>query len=206
MAQLQLQQLEVLVFGDILMDSLTTHLSMLRLAPIQIAFWGHPFTSGFPTIDYFISSDSFEIHSNRHRHRQHTEAGVDVWLASEQEERYSEQLVLFTSLSSSFLSALPEEPEELELKRDGSGEEREGGKERGRERHLRELLEIGQDIHHRPYHLTWTSLQSLSSFSSDYDSVRIYSCLQSLMKMHSLFDETIAQVIRLFFSSLFLSL
>ena len=37
---------------------------MMRLAEIQVAFWGHPFTTGFPTIDYFITSDSFEPSNN----------------------------------------------------------------------------------------------------------------------------------------------
>ena len=44
------------------MDSFIAHLSMIRLAVTQVAFWGHPFSSGYPSIDYFITSDSFESH------------------------------------------------------------------------------------------------------------------------------------------------
>lgn len=52
--------LDVLVYGDIFMDAITAHLAMIRLAPIQAAFWGHPFSSGYTAIDYFISTHDFE--------------------------------------------------------------------------------------------------------------------------------------------------
>jgi predicted O-linked N-acetylglucosamine transferase (SPINDLY family) len=52
--------LHILVFTDIGMDSLTTYIAGLRLAPIQCMFWGHPVTSGLPTIDYFLSSNLME--------------------------------------------------------------------------------------------------------------------------------------------------
>ena len=42
------------------MDPLTTQIAGLRLAPIQCMAWGHPITSGLPTIDYFLSSDLME--------------------------------------------------------------------------------------------------------------------------------------------------
>jgi predicted O-linked N-acetylglucosamine transferase (SPINDLY family) len=35
-------QLDILVFGDVFMDSMASHLVMFRMAPIQILFWGHP--------------------------------------------------------------------------------------------------------------------------------------------------------------------
>src|SRR4029450_704946 len=35
-------------------------LASLRLAPVQCLTWGHPETSGYPTIDYFLSSDLME--------------------------------------------------------------------------------------------------------------------------------------------------
>ncbi len=53
-------QLHVLVFLDIGMDPRMTQLGALRLAPIQCTTWGHPMTSGLPTIDYFLSSDLME--------------------------------------------------------------------------------------------------------------------------------------------------
>lgn len=52
--------LHVLIYPEIGMDTMTTKLAALRLAPIQCVSWGHPETSGFPTIDYFLSSDLME--------------------------------------------------------------------------------------------------------------------------------------------------
>lgn len=49
-------QLHVLVFLDIGMQPQMTQIAGLRLAPIQCTTWGHPVTSGLPTIDYFLSS------------------------------------------------------------------------------------------------------------------------------------------------------
>ncbi|HXW23412.1 MAG TPA: tetratricopeptide repeat protein, partial [Xanthobacteraceae bacterium] len=48
------------IFPEIGMDQTTPKLAGLRLAPVQCASWGHPSTSGFPTIDYFLSSDLME--------------------------------------------------------------------------------------------------------------------------------------------------
>jgi predicted O-linked N-acetylglucosamine transferase (SPINDLY family) len=42
------------------MDSVTQKLASLRLAPVQAVAWGHPETSGVPTIDYFLSSEDME--------------------------------------------------------------------------------------------------------------------------------------------------
>ncbi len=53
-------KLHILVFTDVGMYPLTTQIAGLRLAPIQCMAWGHPITSGFPTIDYFLSSDLME--------------------------------------------------------------------------------------------------------------------------------------------------
>lgn len=52
--------LDVLVFADVGMDALTTSLAYGRLSPVQVAFWGHPGTTGLPAVDYFITSDLFE--------------------------------------------------------------------------------------------------------------------------------------------------
>jgi predicted O-linked N-acetylglucosamine transferase (SPINDLY family) len=53
-------QLDILVFLEIGMDLMTTKIAALRLAPIQCVAWGHPVSSGFPTIDYFISNEMME--------------------------------------------------------------------------------------------------------------------------------------------------
>ena len=51
---------DVLIFPEIGMDPMTCRLASLRLAPHQATSWGHPETSGLPTIDYFLSSDLME--------------------------------------------------------------------------------------------------------------------------------------------------
>ena len=52
--------LHVLIYPEIGMDQMTVKLAALRLAPVQCASWGHPETSGFPTIDYYLSSNLME--------------------------------------------------------------------------------------------------------------------------------------------------
>jgi predicted O-linked N-acetylglucosamine transferase (SPINDLY family) len=51
---------DVLYYCDIGMDSLTYSLAFSRLAPVQCVTWGHPLTTGIPTMDYFISSRLME--------------------------------------------------------------------------------------------------------------------------------------------------
>jgi protein O-GlcNAc transferase len=53
-------QLDVLIYPEIGMDPLTAKLASLRLAPVQATSWGHPITSGLPTMDYFLSADALE--------------------------------------------------------------------------------------------------------------------------------------------------
>lgn len=53
-------QLDVLLYPEIGMDSTTVRLASLRLARLQLASWGHPITSGLPTIDAYISAEAFE--------------------------------------------------------------------------------------------------------------------------------------------------
>lgn len=52
--------LHILLYPEIGMDPMTIRLASLRLAPVQCTSWGHPVTSGLPTIDYFLSSDLME--------------------------------------------------------------------------------------------------------------------------------------------------
>ena len=50
----------VLLYPEIGMDSQTLRLAALRLAPVQCMAFGHPDTTGLPTIDAFLSSDLME--------------------------------------------------------------------------------------------------------------------------------------------------
>jgi protein O-GlcNAc transferase len=71
-------QLHVVIFPEIGMDPITIQLAALRLAPIQCTAWGHPVTSGLPTIDYYLSSQLMEPDNG--------------------EQHYSEQLVRLPNL------------------------------------------------------------------------------------------------------------
>jgi predicted O-linked N-acetylglucosamine transferase (SPINDLY family) len=51
---------DVLFYTDIGMEPMTYFLAMSRLAPVQCVTWGHPVTTGIPTMDYFISSTDLE--------------------------------------------------------------------------------------------------------------------------------------------------
>jgi protein O-GlcNAc transferase len=52
--------LHILVFPAIGMEIIDGQLSALRLAPVQCTAWGHPVTSGLPTVDYYLSSELME--------------------------------------------------------------------------------------------------------------------------------------------------
>jgi protein O-GlcNAc transferase len=54
------QQPDVLIYPEIGMDPMAARLASLRLAPVQAAAWGHPETTGLPTIDYYLSAEDFE--------------------------------------------------------------------------------------------------------------------------------------------------
>lgn len=72
-------ELDVLFYPDIGMDPATYSLAHLRFAPVQCVTWGHPVTTGIPTIDYFISADALEV--------------------ADSESQYTEKLVKLKSLA-----------------------------------------------------------------------------------------------------------
>lgn len=52
---------DVLIYPDIGMDDpMSARLAALRLARVQLASWGHPITTGFSTIDGFITAEALE--------------------------------------------------------------------------------------------------------------------------------------------------
>ena len=68
-----------LIYPGLLMDISSLQLAAQRLAPVQCNSWGHPETSGLPTLDYFLSSDLME--------------------PPEAQDYYTEQLVRLPNLS-----------------------------------------------------------------------------------------------------------
>lgn len=52
--------LDVLIYPEIGMDALTAQLASLRLAPLQATTWGHPETTGLPTMDLYLSAQDLE--------------------------------------------------------------------------------------------------------------------------------------------------
>jgi protein O-GlcNAc transferase len=64
------QRVDILIYPEIGMDPTTSKLASLRLAPVQAASWGHPETTGLPTIDYFISSEDMEPPAARENYRE----------------------------------------------------------------------------------------------------------------------------------------
>src|SRR5260221_1479538 len=92
----------VLIFPEIGMDKVSAQLAAQRLAAVQCCSWGHPVTSGFPTIDYFLSSDLMEP------------AGAAA--------HYSEQLIRLPNLSIYYEAAdvapIPIDRDELGLRPD----------------------------------------------------------------------------------------
>ena len=72
-------RLHVLIYPEIGMSAAAWQLAALRLAPVQCNSWGHPTTSGYPTLDCFLSSDLME--------------------PPEAQEHYSESLIRLPNLS-----------------------------------------------------------------------------------------------------------
>lgn len=54
------QDLDALIFTDVGMNGRTVQMAALRLARMQLNCWGHPVTSGSPTMDYYLSSELME--------------------------------------------------------------------------------------------------------------------------------------------------
>jgi CRISPR-associated protein Csy1 len=63
-------QIDVLIYPEIGMEPLIEKLAALRLAPTQCALWGHPVTTGLPTIDVFFSAASMEPESAERHYRE----------------------------------------------------------------------------------------------------------------------------------------
>jgi protein O-GlcNAc transferase len=53
-------EVDVLIYPEIGMDAVTAQLASLRLAPLQAVSWGHPETTGLPTMDFYLSAQDLE--------------------------------------------------------------------------------------------------------------------------------------------------
>jgi protein O-GlcNAc transferase len=53
-------RLHVLITPGIGLDTITTRLAGLRLAPVQATSWGHPNTTGLPSVDHYLSAALME--------------------------------------------------------------------------------------------------------------------------------------------------
>ncbi|HIJ61130.1 MAG TPA: tetratricopeptide repeat protein [Rhodospirillaceae bacterium] len=84
---------DVILYPELGMDPLTFKLAALRLAPLQAASWGHPITTGLPTIDLFLSGEKLE--------------------PPDAASHYSEKLILLPGTGACTMPALPGSPVEL---------------------------------------------------------------------------------------------
>lgn len=83
-------RLDVLIYPEIGIDRGTIALASRRLAPRQMVSWGHPETSGLPTVDDYISADALE--------------------PADAESHYSERLIRLPGLGVYIEPELPEPP------------------------------------------------------------------------------------------------
>jgi predicted O-linked N-acetylglucosamine transferase (SPINDLY family) len=74
------QKMDILIYPEIGMDARTYYLAMARLAPHQVCLHGHPETTGIDTMDYFISSRSYEAETaeNNYTERLLCNDGIDT--------------------------------------------------------------------------------------------------------------------------------
>jgi predicted O-linked N-acetylglucosamine transferase (SPINDLY family) len=54
-------ELDILFYQDIGLEPLSYLLAFSRLAPVQLTSFGHPDTTGIANLDYFLSSENYEV-------------------------------------------------------------------------------------------------------------------------------------------------
>ena len=88
--------LDVLVYPELGMGAVPFALASLRLAPLQCAGWGHPVTTGLPTVDVYLSSAAMEPPDAR--------------------EHYTERLVTLPGIGTRYaMPAVPPPADRLQL-------------------------------------------------------------------------------------------
>ena len=61
---------DVIYYPEVGMDRSTFGLAALRLAPLQVAGWGHPVTTGLPTMDLYLSGELLEPQEAERHYRE----------------------------------------------------------------------------------------------------------------------------------------
>ena len=69
--QIGQDQPDVIFYPEVGMDPVTCALAALRLAPLQVAGWGHPVTTALPTVDVFVSGELLEGTGTGQHYREH---------------------------------------------------------------------------------------------------------------------------------------
>ena len=181
------KSLDVLVYLDIGMDPANLMWASTRLAPMQLVTWGHPSTTGLPHIDYFISSELFYRMSNPQ-----IESVISQDFVVSSSDAYTEQLILFSSLSMFFnrpVLSIEEVPISLDQN------------ELLVERPLsfyKSLLKT----HKQNLHLSKLLKDKIESISRGA-TTRFVLCPQQLPKFHPNFDEIIRKILESYPDSIF---
>ena len=131
--------LDVLIFPDIGMDALTYFLARRRYASVQLAWWGHPITTGLRgSFDYYF--------------------GLDVEEDSAGSNQYAEQLVRMEHMNTAPFASYPEGPERTDELR-YFGIERPKGCSGEEEPHIYMVLGRLFKIHHEFEEMVFKILQ-----------------------------------------------
>jgi hypothetical protein len=200
-------QLDILIYTDLLMQSSQYSFAYSeRYAETQMIFWGHPYTTSNPFIDYYVTSSLFEPNNpNLVRN-----------------DQFTEQLIYFDSLS--FQLFPPQEGARKETPNDQFVEEEkvEGTPQSLKDKYHLELIQNRKIFLQNTLSNVFTLQGNLYSSQYNYSdfinafsqgdaedgskeeqdendflvSLHFYGALQSLMKMHPLFDSTILQLLQ----------
>ena len=146
-------------------------LATVRLAPLQLAFWGNPVTSGSPNVDFFLSADSMEHPFRTRIPRVCTEASKPC----QDQDPYTEQVVLLSGQGIWYYRPLSL-AEDMQL----SGY-----------KHAATLAVSSQ----KPFSLFELGIGSHENFDNK-NRPFLFFCPQSVFKMHPLFDDIFRRILK----------
>ena len=100
---------DVIFYPEVGMDPATSALAALRLAPLQIAAWGHPVTTGLPSMDLFLSGELLEGGGAEQHYREKLirlpGTGVCTQMAAQTAQPWGDPSVRGTSFASPYVSS-----------------------------------------------------------------------------------------------------